>query len=284
MEKIALLTDSTCDLPDDIIKEYNINVMHYRIIYKDREYKDRINITPEYVYENLDKEIPTSSMPAVDEMENTFNSLEDQGYTHAIVVTLSSGLTGFYNGVKLVAENHPKISTYIFDSKSISIGEGIIVMECGKLIKRGMAFRDIVKKIPDIKSRVNLFFIVGTLEYLKKGGRIGKVAGTIGELLNIKPIVAIDNDDGKYYTYDKVRGRKKSLSRMTEIANKIFDQKKCQLYMVHGYCLEDTKKMFDELKRHKNVTISKFCGSISPVAGVHSGPGLVGLVIFEEND
>lgn len=282
MEKIALITDSTCDLPEDIIKEYNINVMHYRIIYKDREYKDRINITPEYVYENLDKEIPTSSMPAVDEMENAFSSLEEQGYTHAIVVTLSSGLTGFYNGVKLVSENHPKIITHIFDSKSISIGEGAIVKECGKLIKDGMSFQDIVKKLPDIKKRVKLFFIVGTLEYLKKGGRIGKVAGTIGELLNIKPIVAIDNDDGKYYTYDKVRGRKKSISRMMEIANKILDEKKCQLYMVQGYCFEDTKKMFDELKKHKNVTMSNFCGSISPVAGVHSGPGLVGLVIFEE--
>lgn len=282
MEKIALITDSTSDLPDDILKKYDINVMHYRIIYKDREYLDKISITSEKVYEDLHKEIPTSSMPPVDEMEGTFSRLEKEGYTHAIVVTLSSGLTGFYNGIKIVSENHPKIKTYICDSKSISVGEGVIILECAKLIEKGFKFDDIVSNIPGIKKRINLFFIVGTLEYLKKGGRIGKVSGTIGELLNIKPIVAIDPTDGKYYTYDKVRGRKKSITRMIEISNKILDAKKCSFYIVHGNAIEDAKRIYNEVKKHANIIASKFCGILSPVAGAHSGPGLVGLVLFEE--
>lgn len=282
MEKIALITDSTSDLSESIVKKYNINIMHYRIIYKDREYRDKVDITSEYVYKNLHKEVPTSSMPAVDEMENTFNKLESEGYTYAIVITLSSGLTGFYNGIKLISQNHPKIKTHIVDSKSISVGEGIIVIECAKLIENGKSFDEIVKEIPSIMKKINLFFIVGTLEYLKKGGRIGKITGTLGELLNIKPIVSIDSNDGKYYTYDKVRGRKRSLTRMIEIANKILDVKKCSLYVVHGYALEDAKKVFDGIKNHVNITAAKFCGILSPVSGVHSGPGLVGILLFEE--
>ncbi|MEY8000598.1 DegV family protein [Clostridium sp. Mt-5] len=282
MEKIALITDSTSDMPKDMVDKYNIKILHYRIIYKDREFIDRINITPKYVYDNLDNEIPTSSLPSIDEMEKLFKSLQDQGYTHAIVVTLSGGLTGILNGVKLVSENYPKIKTYIYDSKSISMGEGMIVEECGKLIEKGASFNEIVNKLPSLRKRLHLYFVVGTLEYLKKGGRIGKVAGTIAELLNIKPIVAIDISDGKYFTYDKVRGRKKSLSRIVEIANNILKTKKCRMCILDGCALEDAKKVFNDVKENQNVTSASFGGDISPVAGLHSGPGLVGLVLFEE--
>lgn len=282
MEKIALITDSTSDLPDTIVKKYNVKMLHYRIIYKDREFLDKIDITSEYVYNNLHREIPTSSIPSMDEMEKVFKELEEEGYTHAIAVTLSGGLTGIFNGIRVVSENHPKIKTHIFDSKSISMGEGIIIEECGKLIEKGTSFSEIVDKIPDIRNRLNLFFVVDTLEYLKKGGRIGKVAGTIAELLNIKPIVAIDINDGKYYTYDKVRGRKKSLSKMIDIGENILKNKKCRLCVVHGCALEDSQKVFEELQKHPNIVSSVFGGILSPVSGVHSGPGLVGLILFEE--
>ncbi|WP_373844906.1 DegV family protein [Clostridium sp.] len=282
MEKIALITDSTSDLPDNIVKKYNVKMLHYRIIYKDREFLDKIDITSEYVYNNLHREIPSSSIPSMEEIEKVFKELEEEGYTHAIAVTLSGGLTGIFNGIRVVSENHPKIKTYIFDSKSISMGEGIIIEECGKLVEKGTSFSEIVDKIPDIRKRLNLFFVVDTLEYLKKGGRIGKVSGTIAELLNIKPIVSIDINDGKYYTYDKVRGRKKSLSKMIEIGENILKNKKCRLCVVHGCALEDSQKMFQELKKHPNIVSSVFGGILSPVSGVHSGPGLVGMILFEE--
>ncbi len=282
MEKIALITDSTSDMPKDVADKYNIKILHYRIIYKDREFVDGINVDSKYIYDNLDREIPTSSLPSMNEMENLFNNLQDEGYTHAIVVTLSGGLTGIFNGVKLVSENYPNIKTYIYDSKSISVGEAMLVEECAKLIKKGMTFDEIVNSLPSLRKRLHLYFVVGTLEYLKKGGRIGKVAGTIAELLNIKPIVAIDVNDGKYFTYDKVRGRKKSLNRIVEIANNILKTKKCRMSILHGCALEDSKKVFDEIKKNPNVVSATFGGNISPVAGVHSGPGLVGLVLFEE--
>lgn len=281
MEKVALITDTTADLPEDIIKKYNINVLSFRIIYKDREYKDKIEISSKKVYEGFKDEIPTSSMPALQDMEDLYDRLEGEGYTHAIGITLSAGLSGIYNGLTLVSKNHPKIKSYICDSKSISLGEGAQVEECAKLLKSGKSFDEIVRDIPSIQKRIHLFFVVDTLEYLIKGGRIGKVAGTIGNILKLKPIISVDMD-GKYYAYDKVRGRKQSLNRLVEIASKITDEKKCTAYVMHGNAEEDTlnvKKIIEKLPGVKEIT---YGGCISPVSGVHSGPGLVGLVLVEE--
>ncbi|NEZ47052.1 DegV family protein [Clostridium niameyense] len=282
MEKIALITDTTCDLSKTLLKKYNVEQLAFRIIYKDKDYKDKIEISSEEVYNNLQNEVPTSSLPSMEDMENLFNELEEKGYTHVIAVVLSSGLSGIYNAVKIVSDNHPKLTTYVCDSKSISLGEGIVVVECAKMIKSGKSFMEIVKHIPNIISRIQEFFVVGTLEYLKKGGRIGKVAGTIGELLNIKPIVSIDSIDGKYYTYDKVRGRKQSLSRLIDIVKDILNKDKCSIYVMHGNAENEAKKIFDMLKVLPNVTSAFFGGCISPVSGVHSGPGLVGVACFKD--
>jgi DegV family protein with EDD domain len=281
LSRIALITDTTGDLPESTIQKYNIHVLPFRIIYKDREYKDKYEITPEEVYGNLENEVPTSSFPALEDMENLFSKLEEEGYTHVIAVVLSSGLSGIYNGMKVASENFPNLTTHICDSQSISLGEGALAEEVAKLIAEGKDFDYIVNEIPSIKKRIHLFFVVGTLEYLKRGGRIGKVSGTIAEMLNIKPIISVDNEDGKYFTFDKVRGRKQSLNRLVEIGTKFLDEKKCRIYLMHGDSEAEAKKVFDILKQHPNAAESVLGGCISPVSGVHSGPGLVGLVVVE---
>ncbi|MGE5628984.1 MAG: DegV family protein [Solirubrobacterales bacterium] len=282
MEKIAVVTDTTCDLPEEITSKYDIKVLPFRIIYTGSEYRDKVEITPEQVYENLLVEVPTSSMPAMEDMEELYTNLEKEGYTHVIAVVLSTGLSGVYNGIKVVSENHPNITTHVCDSQSISLGEGALAEECGKLVQQGKSYDYIVNEIPNIKKRIHLFFVVGTLEYLKKGGRIGKVSGSIAELLNIKPIISVDRNDGKYYTYDKVRGRKQSLNRIVEIGSEILNNKKSRVYVMHGESKPDALKVLELLSRHPNATEAVFVGSISPVAGVHTGPGLVGLVLVEE--
>lgn len=281
MNKIALITDTTSDLSREVIEKYNINVLPFRIIYSDREYLDNVDITSQEVYKNMEKEVPTSSLPSMKDMEELFLKLEEQGYTHAITVTLSTGLSGIFNAIKLTSENHPSIITHLCDSQSIALGEGLIVSECGRLIEEGKSFEEVVEAIPSIKKRIHLYFVVGTLEYLKRGGRIGKVSGTIAELLNIKPIIAIDTD-GKYITCEKVRGRKQSLNKLVELTNNILDKKKCKVYIVHGEAEEESKKVMESLRPHPNVISIEFAGYISPVSGVHSGPGLVGMVCIEE--
>ena len=281
MNKIALITDTTSDLNKDVIEKYNINVLPFRIIYSDREYSDNVDITSQQVYDNMKTEVPTSSLPSMKDMEDLFLRLEEEGYTHAIAVTLSTGLSGIFNAIKLTSENHPSIITHVCDSQAISLAEGLIVTECGKLIEEGKSFEEVVDSIPSIKKRIHLYFVVGTLEYLKRGGRMGKVAGTIAEMLNIKPIISVDTD-GKYVTSEKVRGRKQSLNKLVELTNNILDKKKCKVYILHGDALEESKKVMEIIRPHPNVISIEFEGYISPVSGVHSGPGLVGMVCIEE--
>ena len=159
MEKIAFISDTTSDISSEVISKYNINILPFRIIYKDREYLDRVNIAPQEVYDNMVNEIPTSSMPSMQDIEDMFTKLIKEGYTHIIAITLSTGLSGIFNGIRVVSENHPEIRTHICDSKSISMGEGATVVECCKLREQGKSFDEIVAAIPGIMSRVHLFFV-----------------------------------------------------------------------------------------------------------------------------
>lgn len=281
MEKIALLTDSACDIDTDTINKYNINILPFRIIYKEREFVDKIEITPAQIYDNMDKEIPKSSLPSLNDIEQAYKKLENENYTHVIAVVISSGLSGTYNSLKIVSESHKNLETYIYDSKSTSIGEGIILKECGKLINEGKSFQEIVDSIPEIKRKMHFFFVFGTLEYARKGGRIGKIPGTIGELLDIKPIVGFDEEYGVCFNYDKVRGRKHSLNRIVEIGMQFLSQKKCDVYIVHGNAEEEAQKVYKMLSKLPNVENIYLIGQISAIVGVYSGPGTVGICYKE---
>lgn len=280
--KIALVTDSTSDLRKEIIEKYNIEVLPFRIIYKDREYLDGIEITPQEVYERLPIEIPTTSVPSQHDIHQLYRRLIREGYTHVIVITLSSGLSGISNAIRVVSEQYEEeIISHIYDSKSISCGEGVFVELCGEMIQQGRSFDEIVKALPELKKKTKLFFVVGTLDYLKKGGRIGKVMGTISEILQIKPIISTGDDDGKYYTFDKVRGRKQSLHRIFEIGKEILEKKRCKIYVMSGAAREEAEEIVQRFKELKNTVSVSYGGDISPVAGVHSGPGLVGVLFVD---
>lgn len=281
MEKIALIADSTCDLDKNIIEKYNIHILPLRVIYKDREYIDRVDITPQEVYDNLKNETPKTSLPSMNDMESLLTRLEEEGYTHTIIIPISSGLSGTFNSLKLVSEHHPKLATTVFDSKSLSLGAGALIIECAKLIEANMPYEEIVAKLPLIQEKISLYFIVDTLEYLKKGGRIGRVSGTIGELLNIKPIISVNND-GVYYTYSKVRGKKQAISKLLDLAEESLKSTRCKVWIMHGGALEEGQKVYNTVKTYSNISELGF-GEISPVAGVHAGPGLVGLVVVKED-
>ena len=281
MSKIALITDSTSDLNKDQIEKYNIKVLPLRVIYKDREYIDRVNITPSGVYDNLINEIPTTSLPSISEANNLFAKLVDEGYTHAIAICISSGVSGTYNMLNIASKDYSSIITHVFDSKSLTMGEGAIVVECGKLIAAGKSFDEIVEILPSIQSRIKVYYVLETLTYLIKGGRIGKVAGTVGELLKLKPIISI-NDEGTYYTYSKVRGRNKSIAKLAEIAHDALMKAKSKIWVLHGGALEDGKALYDTISKLPNISEINF-GDISPVLGVHTGPGLLGIVIMKDN-
>ncbi|MDZ5000816.1 DegV family EDD domain-containing protein, partial [Clostridium perfringens] len=174
------------------------------------EYRDKIDISADEIYNNLEKEVPKTSLPSADNTEEILVSLENEGYTHVIAVTMSSGLSGTFNSIRLALEDHPNLTSHVFDTKILAMPEGIIALEISNLIESGKSFEEIVDSIPKIREKISGYFTINTLEYLKRGGRIGKISGTIGEMLNLKPVVSVD-EDGIYYTVCKARGRKQSI-------------------------------------------------------------------------
>jgi DegV family protein with EDD domain len=280
MEKIALVADSTCDLNEEEIKKYNVHMLPLKIVYKDREYTDRVDITPQEVYDNMKVEVPSTSLPSMEEIDSLFSKLKDEGYTHVIAITISTGLSGTNNSIRLVSEKHPEMTYEIFDSKALSLGAGAIVLECGEMIEEGKDFDTIVKQLPILREKIKVFYVLDTLKYLMKGGRIGKVSGSIGEFLNIKPIISIDGE-GIYYTYTKVRGRKKSINKLYEIIKETLEDTTGKVWVLHGGAKDEAQKLYEKAKNIPNA-IRQGYRDISPVAGVHTGPGLLGITIMEK--
>lgn len=280
MEKIALITDSTSDLDQETILKYNIKVLRLKIIYKDKEYLDGGTISSEEVYKNLEFEVPSTSTPVMSEAEELFNQLENEGYTHVIAIHIGSKLSGTFNMVNLVLKKHPKLQSYVFDSKALSLGAGSLVIACGEMIEQGKSFKDITEQLPAMQKKVSVFFVVDTLKYLIKGGRIGRVSGVLGSILKIKPIISIDTD-GVYYTFEKARGKKQAVRRLVSIAEETLRNTKAKIWVMHGDALQEGKELFERFKPLTNITKLNF-GSIGPVLGVHTGPGLVGFVMVQE--
>jgi DegV family protein with EDD domain len=282
MNKIALVTDSTSDLLQADIDRYDIHVLPLRIVYKNREYIDRVDITPEEVYSRMPKEVPSTSLPSMEDLHKLFKELTEQGYTQAIIICISSGLSGTYNIVSLVSRDYPSIECFIFDSKALSMATGAIVIECAQMIEAGETFEKIKEKLPSIRSNIKVYFILDTLTYLIKGGRIGKVSGVLGEILSIKPIISI-NDEGVYYTYARVRGRRQSLDRLFEIVKESLEKSKSKIWIMHGDALKEAKALYDNVLNLPNL-LEIGLGSIGPVLGVHTGVGTLGVIVIKEND
>lgn len=281
MEKIALITDSSCGLFEDYLNEYDIHLLRLKILYKDREYTEGIDITSEEVYENLEKELPTTSMPSVSDANNLLNELLDKGYTHVIALPISSGLSGTINSIRLAAENFEgKLETFIFDSKLVSMANGLFVIEVAKLIKEGKSFKDLCNLIPKIREKTNIYFTVDTLEYLIKGGRIGRLSGNIGEFLNLKPIIVM-NDEGKYSSVAKVRGTKQALKRLIDIGEKALVKGKCSITVSCGTMIEEANMLREAFSKNPNTNMI-YSKTISSVIGIHSGPKAFGFAIIEE--
>lgn len=281
MQKIALLVDSACDLSLETIRENNIKLLPLRISYSHGEYKDMLDISADEIYSNLEKEVPKTSLPSAEDLEEILVSLENEGYTHVIAVTISSGLSGTFNSIRLALEDHPKLISHVFDTKILAMPEGIVAFEVAKLIEAGKSFEYIVDNLPTIRKNIIGYFTVNTLDYLKKGGRIGKVAGTIGEMLSLKPIVTVD-EDGIYYTVCKARGRKQSILKLTSLLKESLSQGPCKVWVLHGGALEEAKSFLESLKDLDNI-VSLDISQISPALGVHGGPGLLGLAIQKVN-
>ncbi|MHC1749775.1 MAG: DegV family protein [Cellulosilyticaceae bacterium] len=280
MPKIAIVTDSASDLPEEVLKKYSIKMLHFQIIYKQANYKDRLEITSKEVLENIDVEVPTTSLPSLDEIHEVFKGIKEEGYTHVIAITISSGLSGCYNAISLVKEDYPELTTYVYDSKTLSIAEAVLVEKAAQLAMEGVELPMIIDELDQVRAKQHTFFIVDTLKYLVAGGRIGHVSAVLGNILNLKPIITVGSD-GKYVSHANARGRSKALNTIIKAAKSLINEKKCDVYLIHGDGEKARDDLYEALKNEGHLKKIERWGFISPVACVHTGPGFVGILLQE---
>lgn len=278
-KKIAIVTDTTCDLSDEILKIHNIFLVPLQIVYEAKSYRDRMEITPEKVYELLSSEVPKSSLPLTEDVTKILDKIVELGYTDILYISLSSGLSGTYNAIRLLAMEYTGLNIEVFDSSTLSMGLGFLVLEAARSINKYDDIKAALQHIKMIRKSMSAMFVINTLEYLRKGGRIGRVEGTIGNILNIKPIIAI-NDEGVYYTLKKAKGRKKSILAMINSIKEKHGDKAINLAIVHGLAKKEAEQLMAKLKETLNIKES-FIRQVSPVLGMHTGPGLLGIIAYE---
>ncbi len=278
-EKIAILVDSCVDVPKKLVEKYKMYVAPLKIIYSDREYSDGVDITADEVYAGLTTEIPTTSLPEGEKIQGIFNQIKADGYEKVLVVSISSGISGTYNAIRVIGEQQDDLEVFAVDTKNIGIGSGFNAIQAAEYLEEGMDWDTLIKTITENIFNSKVFFVVSTLEYLQKGGRIGLVASVLASSLNLKPIISC-NEDGIYYTVAKIVGRKRSIKKTLDLAvDFIGDHKDYNLGIVHGAAEEEAneiKKLLLLRLPNSKVFVE---GQISPVLGVHTGPGTIGIVV-----
>ncbi|MBN3526084.1 DegV family protein [Paenibacillus apiarius] len=281
MAHIRIVTDSTADIPHEVRARYGIDMVPLKVHFGNEMYKDAVTINAEEFYEKLAKakQLPTTSQPSPVEFMDVFKRLNDeQPDTQIISIHLSAALSGTYQSAVLAKNMMEEAADItIVDSKSASYGFGLIVVEAARMAQAGHSKEEILAMIERYQQERKLYFLVDTLEYLQKGGRIGKAAALFGTLLNIKPILSVDSE-GEVCALDKVRGHRKALGRVLEFLRRDFAGK--PVHAVIGYTSD--KSATDELKEAVRAAFdlrSLDYAIIGSVIGTHVGTG-VGAVFM----
>ncbi len=279
MQKIGILTDTACDLEAGYFQQEGVKVLPLKIIYGETEYLDRVTIQPDEVYGRMPEEVATTSMPSVAEVLETFEEFKKEGYTHILSIHLSSGLSGTYGVVEMAAAQAEGIVVKVIDTKTLSMAQGFIVEHAKKWVDEGVQFEELISKVTNLMPKTKVFYVLETLEYLRRGGRIGAVSASLGQILDLKPIITLDTG-GKYYTHVKARGRKKSVTEIYRLAKKALDEGAHEMAVMHGGALEEGKELLNRIQAETKLPLR--LAQISPALGVHTGPGLLGIVYVEK--
>ena len=278
-DKIAILIDSGTDVPPELVQKYHMFVAPLKIIFRDGEYADGIDLTAAELYRRLPLEIPKTSLPSAETVLQILDQIRSEGYNKVLTVTISSGLSGTNNMLKLLAANIKDLDMYVYDTKNIAIGSGFSAIQAAEYIAGGMDWQTLKLVLDAQTGKSKVFFCLDTLEYLQKGGRIGMVTAMLGTALNLKPVISC-NPEGIYYTMAKVRGRQQSLKKIIDLAVKFAGKStKYNLALIGSgqLGLQDAASIRDEVLQklpYRNLLIE---GELGCCLGVHVGPGLVGV-------
>ncbi|SKA93475.1 EDD domain protein, DegV family [Caloramator quimbayensis] len=279
MKRIFVVTDSTADLPKDYIEKKNIIVAPLTVIYNGISYRDRIDIDNNKLFSFLKegKELPKTSQVNPQSFYEIYSNLLKED-CYIISIHISSGLSGTYQSALIAKQMIGSDNVYVVDSRSVSFGTGLLVMEAQSMIEKGIEITEIYERLIELSSRVRVAFILDTLEYIKKGGRISSAKATIGTLLNIKPI--IHSKDGKLLIWEKARGVKKGIELLLKyISENNLDKD----YNLAVGSIGFEKEASDFLNRVKELTQKDIViPDVGTVIATYSGPNVIGVYFFEK--
>ena len=278
---IKIVTDSTSYIADEYIKKYDIKLVSLNVIINGVSRRE-VDIENEVFYEEIknSKEIPKSSQPIPEEMLNTFREIVEDGDS-IVGIFLSSKMSGTYSNANMIKdmilEDYPDAEIHILDSKTNCMQMGFAVIEAARTASEGKSINEVINAANHVINNSRFLFTPETLEYLKKGGRIGGAAALFGNVLQIKPILTVVN--GETSVFKKVRTRKKAIEEIVKTVLEEIESKGLGDIVVHHInCQEDGLKLAKALenKLGKKVDIQ----SIGPVIGVHVGPGSIGIAYY----
>lgn len=286
--KIALVTDSTSVLTKQEVSDNNINVVPIPVIVGDKEYLEGVNITSAQLFdmERQGAAFPKTSQPSMGQMIELFNKLHGEGYEAIIAITLSSGISGFYQNLVNMAHNNPEYNLYPYDSKMTVRLQGYLVLAAARMIKAGLEPKAILDKLDKIRETINEFFVVDDLKNLSRGGRLSNASAFIGTMLQIKPLLTF-NDEGKIVAFDKIRSLKRAVLKVEKIAiEKTADlpyKDKLRLFVFHSNDqkqAEQIKNFVNENFPDKPVDVAEF----SPVIATHLGEKSIAIAWMVDID
>lgn len=277
-QKIALLTDSCADLPTGLRQDKPIFVVPLRILCQDGEYADGVDLFAEDVYCRLAAgELPRTSLPTGGSITETLDRIAAEGYEKVLAVMLSSGLSGTYNMVRIQGEARKDLEVVVFDSVSGSLGMGAVLLQAWADIQGGMAWETLIhSRVPQLIDSTFPFFSVDTLEYLQKGGRIGKITALAGTMLNIKPLITFSKD-GQLQSVAKVRGRKAVQDKLIDLVGRsLGSHKRYNLAVANGGAPEEMAVLAEKMKAAFPNYDHFWAGVMDATLSVYIGSGVLG--------
>ncbi len=284
--KIAIVTDSTCDLAEEFFAERNnLDFVPLKVQFGEESFYDRVDISSREFFAklNVDSRHPSTSQPSMGDFLEKYQELS-QEFDHIISIHISGELSGTIESAQLAARQLEDIGITIVDSKSATLGLGFLVKLADKLVAEEREIAEVEEILTKARENLEVYFTVSDLSFLQKGGRIGKAQAFLGSILNFHPLLGLSGARGVIEPIEKVRGRKKMKTKMEEIfQDKVTDEKIAWLGMMHG----DAKKRMLELKdvlikvgKAKNLNLSTEETIISPVLGCHVGPSVYGFALL----
>ena len=272
-----ILTDSTADLPPSLHGHPRIEIIPLKVVTPQKTYLDRVDLDTKQFLNLLKTSttLPTTSQPSAGEFQAKYQSMLDSGADGILSIHISSKLSGTMSSTHSAMEEMPGAPITMFDSLSTSIGLGMMVQQAIKALDAGESVAEVVKMLGVMREQMTIGFVVDTLEYLHKGGRIGKAAALMGTLLNVKPVLTLT--EGAIEPLDKARSKRKGLERtMNYIEEKIGTGCAIAVGIAQLEAREDAESVRKTMSE-RFTCADAFIAELSPVIGTHTGPGVVGI-------